>query len=369
VLAWSRWRDRASALMGLIGAGLSLQYISNLIRAAEQAEDELDSVIPDKGSETARATRLPRPYMIYWPPPQTVPWKRDIQICHHQETEEPLLADLWSPPGGTPGSGVGVIFLHGSGWHYADKDMGTRQFFRHLARQGHVILDVAYRLAPKAKLSDMLGDVKRSILWMKSHAAEYNVDPDKIVLMGGSAGAHLALLAAYAPQHPGLEPQAGEGDASVAGVVSYYGPPDLENLAQNLQELPNLVGKSPPKRGFKSFLEWVTGFEAVPVHEMLPNFLGAAPEDSELYRLASPIQHAGDHCPPTLLLQSEHDLSGMAPDVHRLYTTLKNEGVPVIYFEAADTEHGFDLVLPQLSPSAQAATYVTERFLARIAQN
>ena len=55
-------------------------------------------------------------------------------------------------------------------------------------------MDVAYSLTPGADLSRMLGDVKQAIVWMKTHAAEYGVNPERIVLMGVSGGAHYILM-------------------------------------------------------------------------------------------------------------------------------------------------------------------------------
>ena len=93
--------------------------------------------------------------------------------------------------------------------------------------------------------------------------------------------------------------------------------------------------------------------------------LGGTPNEvPELYRLGSPINHVGPHCPPTLLLQGAHDMGGMVPDVRHLHWTLRQAGVPSVYVEFPDTEHGFDLIFPKWSPAAQAATYDTERFLA-----
>ena len=78
---------------------------------------------------------------------------------------------------------------------YLDKDFGTRSFFRRLASQGHVIMDVAYRLFPETDFMGMVHDAKYAIAWMKANAAVYGVNPDNIVIGGGSAGAHIALLA------------------------------------------------------------------------------------------------------------------------------------------------------------------------------
>lgn len=55
------------------------------------------------------------------------------------------------------------MYLHGSAWYLLDKDYGTRPFSRHLAAQGHVIMDVAYRLCPEVDIYEMVGDVKRAV--------------------------------------------------------------------------------------------------------------------------------------------------------------------------------------------------------------
>jgi acetyl esterase/lipase len=62
-------------------------------------------------------------------------------------------------------------------------------------------------------------------------------------------------------------------------------------------------------------------------------------------------------------LQGSHDFSGTAPEVLRLHQALCETGCRSIYLELPDTDHGFDLYKPKGSPAAQAATYITERFL------
>jgi len=161
-------------------------------------------------------------------PPPEARWERDIAFRRIPGSSRELLCDLWQPPEGTPSSHLAFLYFHGSGWHWLDKDFNTRRLFRHLCAQGHVVMDVAYRLCPEVDAYGMLGDVKRAIAWMKENAEKYDVDPRRVVTGGGSAGGHLALLAAYAPDHPELTPDdVKDADLSVSAVVSYYGPVDM----------------------------------------------------------------------------------------------------------------------------------------------
>ena len=123
---------------------------------------------------------------------------------------------------------AGSCVLHGGAWYMLDKDFFTRPFFRHLAAQGHVVMDVAYRLYPETDMLGMVGDAKRAIAWMKAQGPAYGVNPERVVVAGGSAGGYLALLAAYTPREGALTPDdVGETDLSVGAVISCYGPTDL----------------------------------------------------------------------------------------------------------------------------------------------
>jgi acetyl esterase/lipase len=360
--------DTFSSIAGLLGSAISIRYLVRLVRSRREAV----KVIESEGESRVSASPMPQMHVScragLWQVPPEACFQKDIVIGCHTESGKPILADLWQPAERVERSGLGIIYLHGSGWHYADKDFGTRYFFRRLCARGHTILDVAYTLAPEATLLPMLADVKRAVVWLKEHASATFVRADRIVLMGGSAGGHLALLAAYTPNHPEIDADAMASDTSVHGVVSYYGPPDLSSLYHRFMRMPSLTGETARERGFMDYLEARVGFEVIPLHNLIPNLLGGTPEQvPERYRLGSPITHVGNHCPSSLLLQGEHDFSGVAPDVRRLHEALLRAGCWSVYFQLANTEHGFDLYKPRWSPPAQAATYVTERFLASLA--
>jgi acetyl esterase/lipase len=98
---------------------------------------------------------------------------------------------------------------------------------------------------------------------------------------------------------------------------------------------------------------------------MIGNPMGGTPEEvPDVYDLASPITHVSPECPPTLLLQGELDVIVPTYATREMHQKLLEAGVPSVYVEFPQTNHGFDLILPRISPSAQAATYDVDRFLA-----
>ena len=246
-----------------------------------------------------------------------------------------------------------------------DKDTYTRPFFRHLTSQGHTVMDVSYRLCPEVDIYDMIADVKRAIVWMKANADRYGVKPEKIVLGGGSAGGHLSLLAGYTHGHPELTPEdLKSADLSVCGAVSYYGPTDLIAMYQHTNQ-EQFVGQPPVPIGKN--LDYTKNMRDAGRLDIL---LGGHPQDApDIYQLVSPVTHVHPGCPPTLLIQGNHDVVNPVGAVCALHTKLVESGVPAINVVFPWTAHGFDLLLPQINPPAQSALYDVDRFLALLMNN
>ncbi len=286
-------------------------------------------------------------------------FERDITFWTVADSDRKLLCDLWRPADGKP-SGLALIYFHGSAWYMLDKDYGTRPFFRHLVSQGLTVMDVAYRLCPEVDLFGMVGDVKRAIAWMKSNASQYGIDPEKIVLGGASAGGHLALLAGYAPHHPELTPDdVKNANLSVCGIFSYYGPTDLLAVYEHTNQQ-RIIDLPPVPIGAKGNYT-----KSIRDAGRLDILLGGHPKEAmHNYLLGSPISHVHSGCPPTLLIQGTQDLITPAKAASALYEKLVEMRVPVINVMFPWTNHGFDLLLPQISPPTQSALYDVDRFLA-----
>jgi len=273
-----------------------------------------------------------------------------------------LLCDLWTPAASVPRSGVGVIYLHGGAWQSFEKDVATRPFFRHLTSLGHVVMDVSYRMVRETDMQGILGDAKRAIAWLKVNAAHMGVNPDRIVVSGGSAGGHLALMAAYTPNSPDFDPEDVRAvDTTVRGVIAYYPVPDLRTLKdtwseQAMHPLAHALGRSLGYFSKEGYLRWTALAEQL--------FGGPLDETGDLLLAYSPVAHVGGHCPPTLILQGQHDHVIPLADVRALTQSLVEAGCQVVLVELPQVEHAFDMVALQVSPPAQSALYDVERFLA-----
>ena len=185
----------------------------------------------------------------------------------------------------------GIIFIHGGGWQAGSKDM-YRKAIREFASEGYVVATISYRLAPKHPFPAQIEDCKCAVRWMRAHADELGVDPERIGAIGGSAGAHLSMLLGTMDSSDGCEGSGGWEDHSskVQAVVSYFGPVDLTQTE---------IGDLPSRRLLN---------EPV-IRGILRNFVGGEPEERiDLLRQASPLHYVNNGDAPMLLFQGTKDI-------------------------------------------------------------
>jgi acetyl esterase len=245
-------------------------------------------------------------------PPETVTYARP--------GGEELRADVWRPPEGgpatadSPGGRPAIIVVHGGGWR-----SGKRGDFplwnAWFASKGYVVFDIDYRLSPPPTWREAPADVGCAVGWVKDNASRYGVDPRRVVLMGRSAGANLALLTAYA-HGSGTEPGCGARfphDSGVAAVVAFYPPTDLTRLSS---------------RGYLPGMD---------------RFLGGTPKVvPERYRLLSPVSRVDPRDPPTFLVHGGDDQIVPPGQSELLADRLRGAGVPHHLLEPPWANHTFD---------------------------
>jgi acetyl esterase/lipase len=382
------YRDMLSLLGGSAGALLSARHIQQVAQTRPDFSALFGPQWEQKIPPAQQKQMLRRPWS--WRGIRRIAARPAGRVALNiaygkiPNTERQLMCDVWQPASSARRSGAAVIYFHSSAWCLVDKDFGTRPLFEYLAGQGHVVMDAAYRLCRETGIDGMTHDVYRAISWMKANAGQFGIDPQRIILVGASAGGQIALLAAYGRKEPALvPPELSDQDLSVQGVVSYYGPPDMRTVRAHNQILTGTAIRLLKQIGFGRQLAWiaarvftlVTGrryeplaeelFEFLQTEELIDRIMGGTPGDvPDQYRLLSPVSHIHSNCPATLLIHGEHDSLVPAYSTRDFYHRLQKAGVPVAYLELPQTDHGFDLILSPFSPSMQASIYALERFLA-----
>lgn len=195
-----------------------------------------------------------------------------------------------------PETGAGpfpsVLFLHGGGWesgHYEDSQI--RPLLPALDA-GVAVIGCGYRLLPDAGFPDDLFDVKADLSFLKEHGRDYGVDPSHLMIAGASAGAMLALCAAFTERMP---PYCGGYYGNLPrlrGCIDFFGPSDfsMENEHFVRSDTPRMFPPSPPGKGAAD--------------RLLNADTSANPS---LLRLISPVSLVHPDIPPVLILHGRHD--------------------------------------------------------------
>jgi acetyl esterase/lipase len=186
-------------------------------------------------SATATAPLTPLPSDVY--PTQVPP----LPSGTYQVTTQKNLAygfqsnvaarlDLCTPLGAS-GLRPGVVLIHGGGFVQGDKN-DYETFCTALASHGFVVATVGYRLAPQNKWPAPLEDAQLAVRWMRAHASENQLDPQRLCSMGDSAGGHLAtFLGVLKTIYPGDEASLlSDQSPAVSCVVDAFGPIDFVTL-------------------------------------------------------------------------------------------------------------------------------------------
>jgi acetyl esterase/lipase len=140
---------------------------------------------------------------------------------------EELKFDLASPKG-LDHAAPAVVVIHGGGWS-GGKRQDMAPFAKKLAEHGYVAPTISYRLAPKHRFPAQVEDVKAAVRYLRAHANELHIDPNRIGAMGASAGGHLSLLLGTMDSGDGMEGDGGNAGQSskVQAVVNFVGPVNL----------------------------------------------------------------------------------------------------------------------------------------------
>ena len=230
-----------------------------------------------------------------------------------------LVLDVWLSNVAITGSlSPAVVKVHGGGWTGGSRSQGI-DWNRWLNQLGYHVFDIEYRMPPPERWKDEVGDVKCALGWVVANAPKYRIDPERISIMGNSAGGNLAMLAAFSMGDPRLPPSCDIPTVLVKSVVNLYGPADLTLLYSSSG---NLTDAANP----------------------LTQYIGGSPTQyPDRYLAVSPISYVGAKTPPTITLlgTSDHDIpTDQARSLDQAFT---HAGVPHETYLLPGNDHGFEV--------------------------
>ena len=210
----------------------------------------------------------------------------------------PLTMHLLRPRSRPPGLAPGLIWVHGGAFRHGSKDSGIAKLFP-FARRGYVCASIEYRLSGEAIWPAQIEDCKAAVRYLRAHADELGLDPERIGAWGASAGGHLVAMLGVAPDHPDLEGSGGwpEHSSRVQAVCDYYGPSELLTMVDQPSSFDHNGPDSPEGR--------LLG--------------GTVTEHPDRARSASPVSYATGDEPPFLIFHGLEDMTVPFPQSQAMY--------------------------------------------------
>ena len=214
-----------------------------------------------------------------------------------------------------------VAFIHGGGWRNGDKGSGLRRVAAFVESGEFVGASIGYRLSGEAIWPAQIHDCKAAIRWLRAHAKEFGFDPDRIAVMGSSAGGHLVAMLGTSGDVKKLEGNLGQHKAissRVNCVVDEFGPTNFLTMNDFPGKMDHLAEDSPESK-------------------LLGQQITKVPE---LVREASPITYVTKDDPPILILHGTKDPLVPYQQSVVFAEALRKVGVTVTLQKIENGEHG-----------------------------
>jgi acetyl esterase/lipase len=291
-------------------------------RAARYLDDALREALgPDyRVVAGTAATRMARPKGVLrtgWARRTYVEKAGTVRYGPHDRTNT---LDIWRRRD-LPRDGHAPVLVHvpGGAWVLGRRRGQAYPLLGYLAACGWVCVSIDYRVSPMHTWPDHMVDVKRALAWVKQNIATAGGDPDFVAITGGSAGGHLAALAALTPNDSRFQPGFADADTSVVAAVSVYGRYDwFSTEGPGRAELIAFLERFVVKR--KQADDWQVFFDASPVKRPSPN------------------------APPFFVLHGSNDSIIPVLEARDFIMALRAASKsPVAYAELPGAQHAFDI--------------------------
>ncbi len=263
---------------------------------------------------------------------------RDVEYC--QIGERSLALDIYVPDEPILSPAPAVVWIHGGGWRTGGKSLG-RDDVLILVEHGFTLVSIEYRLSSEAVFPAAVEDSKCAVRWLRAHAQQYNIDPERIGVWGGSAGGHLSLMVACADESAGMEDSSGWSNFSsqVQAACSYWGVSSM------------VIAGEPFEQDYDR-------------QSAVVQFIGGLPSEMpEVYELASPVTHVSPDDPPILLVHGDMDPLVSLRQSQIMYQAYLDLGLETELIVVNGAGHGLKQMTDNLiSPSQEVVDQIVLEF-------
>lgn len=230
-----------------------------------------------------------------------------------------LAMDTYLPKPSGKGALPTVVWVHGGGFVSGDKQGYAQSLMDPLFRAGFAMVSVNYRLAPKFPFPACVDDVETAIAFIKAHAKDWNIDPQRLVLMGDSAGGLIVSVVGGRAKPPNR----------VAAVVSLYGEHDLvTRVTENPCIMDGRAVPIPPGGCLSPGLAALLGIQSV------------SPEGMKIVREASAVTYVRKDMPPYLLIHGTREFHVPFEQAISMHETMKRAGADCTLIPILGGSHG-----------------------------
>lgn len=259
-----------------------------------------------------------------------LPFTRTEDVVYGRKYGSALTLDVFTPKENA--NGAAVVFVMSGGWFSSHEAINPLMFATHLGR-GYTVFAVVHGSQPRYTIPEILPDMHRAVRFIRYHAADYKIDPDRIGITGGSAGGHLSLMQGTAGDkgNPDAKDPVDRVSSRVQAVACFFPPTDFLNYGQPGEiALGNGILKN-----FKAPFDF---------HELNNNVFVPITDVRrvlEIGRQISPINHVSSDDPPTLIIHGDADKLVPIQQAEIMIAKLKEAGVTAELVTKPGAGHGW----------------------------
>ena len=254
--------------------------------------------------------------------PPGVKMERDISYVPNGDLAQKL--DLYLPEKPADHPLPLIVHIHGGGW------MGGNKFpcpVMGMVAKGYAVASVEYRFSQKAKFPAQIQDCQAAIRWLRANSKPHNIDPERIGVVGGSAGGHLSALVGTAGGKKAFGPIGGNDELSdrVQAVCDIYGPANFSTVIQQADD----------DRNVRNIFKFNSPND--PYSQLIGVSLEGNKEKTDA---VSPVHYVSKDSPPMLILHGTHDSLVPYAQSEEFAVALKEKGVEVWLQKLPGSGHG-----------------------------